>query len=189
MVVRHGYHATDTDLSVAYSVYATATKHTRRIQTCLRQSGSRGIQAVPTARVSTGPIDCIASYLCSTFYILHFDPLYSKIVQSSPQSIASLASCRRRCPPAGLPSAALRSPVGLPHSRRRPSSHAHRRPDCRTRAAGRPPALTTGRPPALAASRTAALRRGPSSRAHRRPDSRTHAAGRSPVVAMASLLR
>jgi hypothetical protein len=90
------------------------------------------------------------------FYILHFDPSYSEIVQSSPQSIASLASCRRRRPPAGLLSAALRSPVGLPtlgtppasvsRSRISSASRAHRRPFSRARAAGLLCSLSAGLP-------------------------------------------
>jgi hypothetical protein len=53
MVVRHDYHVTDTELLVAYSVYATATKHTYDVQTCVV-----AYRLYATARVSTGPIDC-----------------------------------------------------------------------------------------------------------------------------------
>jgi hypothetical protein len=155
-----------------------------------------------TARVSTHPIDSIASYLSSMFYILHFDPSYSEIVQSSPQSIASIASCRQRHPPAGLPSAALRStcrstdarpaarqcptlaqqfsfsrlsPAVLPCSRRRTAALAAGRPPALAAAARRPPALATGRTPTLTSPADLPWSRRPASRAR-------VAAGRPPLA-------
>jgi hypothetical protein len=163
---------------VAYSVYATATRHIRGVQIYVH--AVRHGYEYPLPRL----ILSLASSVCFIFCILIHDilKLFNLVLN---RLILSLASCRRRRPSAGPPPTALRSlvdlltsslpPATVPRSRSSLASRARRRPFSGGRVAelpcspparlpclrrrpisrardGRPPALTPPPPSARAAA-------------------------------------